>query len=729
MTNLLRRQLTHLNLSPLALLSLLPWFALLAWLASVAWFLTDDAFISFRYTRNLIEGNGLVFNPGERVEGYTNFLWILELAALWALFNIRPELAAPWLSVAYTAATIVATLWWVARLPSLQNRGLVAWMALGLLCSSATFAAWTSGGGLETRQFTFFIVAAVVCLSLCPNSTRSLLTASLCLAAAELTRPEGLLLAACCFAWFALQRLAEEKRISAHLVRQTAFLVAPFAILVATHFLFRYAYYGEWLPNTYYAKHIRPWYESGFRYLWAAAIETGLYLLLPLAYVALRSRWQNHRDGSFAFPLLCVVAHMAYLLPIGGDHFEYRPLDFYWPLLAVPAAQSIALLGSRFASFLRKFPPTLHWAVGRRTCSITLFLLVLFYANAIQGVLLVEGATLRRVHVVLNRENAGWLLAAPGMPALVAISNDLRRLISVNGVGLRFALHRDRAEFHIMKWKPYEKMERGFFPDDALMFDEGMGKFLFVPDLKVVDKHGLTDKAVARTPVTRGNDRRFIAHDRLPTPKYIKQRGFNIRIFPSVSSADDALNVANYAVEFGPDLWMPFDTVTAQWATKLFPNRNLRAFATKLEPLLVKFDGGIALQGLALGIGNGQLPSRPLLALKNDRSLRGVLQWRIDPGLNVEYAASLRLYNAENHMTFQSDGPLRLHTTFVRTNHWPTNEPVDTLFRLEFPADLPAGDYELRLVVYNIETKTPTVQIDVWQPEITLARLRLTDPN
>ena len=57
-------------------------------------------------------------------------------------------------------------LWWVARLPSLRNRGLVGWMALGLLCSSATFAVWTSGGGLETRQFTFFIVAAVVCLSL-----------------------------------------------------------------------------------------------------------------------------------------------------------------------------------------------------------------------------------------------------------------------------------------------------------------------------------------------------------------------------------------------------------------------------------------------------------------------------------------------------------------------------------------------------------------------------------
>ena len=183
-------------------------------------------------------------------------------------------------------------LWWVVRSPSLRNRGLVGWMALGLLCSSATFAVWTSGGGLETRQFTFFIVAAVVCLSLYANSRAGLLTASFCLAAAELTRPEGLLLAACCFAWFAVQRLVTEGRVNARLLRQLVYLVAPFLILVAAHFLFRYSYYGEWLPNTYYAKHVRPWYESGFRYLTAAALETGLYLLLPLALLARRSRWQ-----------------------------------------------------------------------------------------------------------------------------------------------------------------------------------------------------------------------------------------------------------------------------------------------------------------------------------------------------------------------------------------------------------------------------------------------------
>ena len=184
----------------------LPWLALLGWLASVSWFITDDAFISFRYVRNLLDGHGLVFNPGEYVEGYTNFLWVLELAAIWRVLGIRPEHVAQWLSVIYTVGTIGVMLWWVARLPFLRHRGLIAWMALGLICGSATFAVWTSGGGLETRQFTFFTLVAVVCLSLCGANRWGLLAASLSLAAAALTRPEGLLVAACCIGWFVAHR-------------------------------------------------------------------------------------------------------------------------------------------------------------------------------------------------------------------------------------------------------------------------------------------------------------------------------------------------------------------------------------------------------------------------------------------------------------------------------------------------------------------------------------------
>ena len=67
-------------------------------------FLTDDAYISFRYARNLSQGHGLVLNPGfERVEGYSNFLWVLLLAAAHFL-GLSIQGSAPVLSLAATVA-------------------------------------------------------------------------------------------------------------------------------------------------------------------------------------------------------------------------------------------------------------------------------------------------------------------------------------------------------------------------------------------------------------------------------------------------------------------------------------------------------------------------------------------------------------------------------------------------------------------------------------------------
>lgn len=268
-------------------------------------------------------------------------------------------------------------------------------MALGLLCTSATFAVWTSGGGLETRQFTLFVVVAVVCLSVHAASRRGLLVASLSLAAAAYTRPEGLLIAACCFGWFVAQRTVAARRLRVD-VRELCWLALPFVALVGAQFLFRYGYYGEWLPNTYYAKHVRPWYESGFNYLWAAAIETGLYLLMPLAVLAVRRGWRERGDLRLVLPLACIVPHMAYVFRIGGDYFEYRPLDFYWPLLAVPAAAGIVQLGSGVSVLLRNWLSALPGlpAPGSSACAVVLFVPVLSCAAALQGQLLLQGAAL-----------------------------------------------------------------------------------------------------------------------------------------------------------------------------------------------------------------------------------------------------------------------------------------------------------------------------------------------
>ena len=580
-------------------LSCLPWLALLAWMSWLAWFMTDDAFITFRYVRNLLEGHGLVFNPGERVEGYSNFLWALELAAIWKLFGLPPEAVAQWLSVGYTVAVLAVLAWWVRRDAGLAGqRGLAGWMALGLVCGSATFAMWTSGGGLETRQFTFFLVAAMVGLMLHGGSRRALVAVSLCLAAAALTRPEGVLMAACCFGWFGAQRLvayrservapdgAGRRGLAGWLDwREVVCLTAPFVLLAGAHLAFRLAYYGEWLPNAYYAKYVRPWYESGFRYYAAATLETGLYLLVPLAWAAMRQGWRARRELTYALPLLCIFVHVAGVMRVGGDFFVYRLLDWYWPVLAVPAVAAILGLGSRLAGsrWLRERVRS-RGALGRRACSLAIFAPVFFYGSAIQGALLLEHPKLdtKLRHIELDEENAKWLLAMPGMSALVPISNDLRYQSSLRSVALWHGRHFDMKR-ELPFWCSYEKMERGLIPDDAMSRRATIGLVAYcLPDLKFIDMWGLTDATIARNPVTHPNRMRGMAHDRRPPPGYLEERGVNIYVKGPATSKIGALLNASYAVKAGPGLWMPFNSPDHDWVVERFSGHGLAQRAQTL---------------------------------------------------------------------------------------------------------------------------------------------------
>ena len=91
-------------------------------LAHRFWFLTDDAFISFRYAQNLLDGHGLVFNPGELVEGYSNLLWVLLVsfgmklglpALLWA--GLPPVQALATNKLQGTFGTMTASLQFIRR--------------------------------------------------------------------------------------------------------------------------------------------------------------------------------------------------------------------------------------------------------------------------------------------------------------------------------------------------------------------------------------------------------------------------------------------------------------------------------------------------------------------------------------------------------------------------------------------------------------------------------------
>ena len=151
-------------------------------------------------------------------------------------------------------------------------------------------------------------------------------------------------------------------------------------------------------------------------------------------------------------------------------------------------------------------------------------------------------------------------------------------------------------------------------------------------------------------------------------------------------------------------------------------------FYERLEPFAVHYDGGIALKGFALGRGQQQLSSQQLLYLGEARALWMALQWQTAMGLDVDYAISLRLYSAEGGGGFQ----FIKDTTLWKPDHTLTGSGgesalFDTLVQLDIPDDLPNGDYELRLVVYNAATLEPTNMAGVAEPEALLTRLRLVE--
>ena len=306
-------------------------------LLGLAWanrFLDDDAFISFRYARNLVEGQGLVYNPGERVEGYTNFLWVMLLAG-GAELGLWPEVAAQAFGLALHAGTLGLTYRTGRRLLPAPIYALVGVVLLGTHYSVLSFAT----GGLETALQTFLLSAGfhtLVARHLDGRwRLRDCAAVSLIVGAGLLTRMDFAIFAAvlglAAVTSMATRGEPGKQRGRASLAGHVAMLVVPAAVILIAWLAWKQHYYGALLPNTYFAKRPGPGAARiGLEYF---AEFCRSYRYWPVLIVVLAGTVQLVRQRHIlAAGIALIVAWVGYIVRMGGGFIEFR---FLVPLMPV----------------------------------------------------------------------------------------------------------------------------------------------------------------------------------------------------------------------------------------------------------------------------------------------------------------------------------------------------------------------------------------------------------
>ena len=312
----------------------------------------DDTYISFRYARNLVEGHGLVFNPGEHVEGYTNFLFVLA-SALFLKLGIDPMAGTMAVSLAAALAALRLTDSLDRRAAGPREGSPGFPLALALLLVSQPFGYW-SVVSLETLPFAALLSGAMLMLHREITRGGGHLS-SLLFLLLSLTRPEGSLCFAVAFGSALL--LERARRGSWGHIRRYAANALLYALPFGAFLSWRLWYYGSLVPNTYRAK--VTWgigqMLTGFTYAadWAAAFPLlALSVVLPLAFA---KRWR-HGEGSSASPFWLlyplVLAYTIYTVLVGGDHMPFfRFTVLILPLACVVAAHLVReLAGGLLAS-------------------------------------------------------------------------------------------------------------------------------------------------------------------------------------------------------------------------------------------------------------------------------------------------------------------------------------------------------------------------------------------
>lgn len=286
-------------------------------------FMTDDAYISLRYSQRLLAGHGLTWNNMRPpVEGYTNLLWVLLCAGLGAL-GMNLETAAHLLGIVSTLAAIAAVAVQVHRDYPVKVRFLSALLGCLALSLSAPTAVWALGGLEQPLLAALLAWAAyfgIRWVSTPKGQTRDADVMGLLLGFAVLARADAALFTALFYAGAVLAHGMRPRT----LIARARLLPIPILFFLGQE-IFRRAYYGEWLPNTAYVKVAFTLHRlrTGLKYdLMGVRSE---FVFIALALVGCAALWIGGKRRQVIFLATIAAGWLFYIFVIGGDIFpSYR---------------------------------------------------------------------------------------------------------------------------------------------------------------------------------------------------------------------------------------------------------------------------------------------------------------------------------------------------------------------------------------------------------------------
>jgi hypothetical protein len=285
----------------------------------------EDAYITYRFAKNLAEGNGPVFNKGERVEGYSNFLW---MAAISGAYRLGFDMEVFSRFVCWLANTILFILVWYILYRYFNTRGFSLLVA-PLLYVLFLPLHYVATCGLETVVYAMLIVLCVQTLLWAQSRPLPFAVAGFILFLIALCRPEGVL----CFVFYAgylvYRSFAHKETLRPYLSG-----IILFIIFYSLFILWRFSYYHALVPNTYYAKGTLPLLIRAGLGMFTAR---GFITRYPYFAIFLFMLWKAGKlsaDRSSLAPVFCfIAATLGFSIYFSG--FDWLPF-FRYTLPAVP---------------------------------------------------------------------------------------------------------------------------------------------------------------------------------------------------------------------------------------------------------------------------------------------------------------------------------------------------------------------------------------------------------